>query len=78
MLIGQEGEKYGLIDLKDALSKAQQSELDLVQVSPATSNPIVCKLMDYFHLGPCRTLASLYLLSKPKFLFCVKKLMKIY
>ena len=47
MLIGKEGEKYGLIDLKDALLKAQQSELDLVQVSPATSNPIVCKLMDY-------------------------------
>ena len=42
MLIGQEGEKHGLIDFKDALEQAQQSELDLVQVSPSGSNPIVC------------------------------------
>ena len=47
MLIGQEGEKHGLIDLNDALEQAQQSELDLVQVSPVGSDPIVCKLMDY-------------------------------
>ena len=47
MLIGQEGEKHGLVDLKDALDQAQQHELDLVQVSPSGSDPIVCKLMDY-------------------------------
>ena len=47
MLIGQEGEKHGLIDFRDALEQAQQSELDLVQVSPSGSDPIVCKLMDY-------------------------------
>ena len=47
MLIGQEGEKHGLINFSDALEQAQQSELDLVQVSPSGSNPIVCKLMDY-------------------------------
>ena len=47
MLIDQKGEKYGLIDLGEALNKAQQSELDLVQVSPIESDPIVCKLMDY-------------------------------
>ena len=47
MLIGQEGQKFGLIDLEDALNQAQQSELDLVQVSPPGSDPIVCKLMDY-------------------------------
>ena len=47
MLIGQEGEKHGLIDLRDALEMAQQSELDLVQVSPTGSDPVVCKLMDY-------------------------------
>ena len=47
MLIGQEGEKHGLIDLRDALEQAQQSELDLVQVSPSGSDPVVCKLMDY-------------------------------
>tara|TARA_B100000900_G_scaffold415990_1_gene448336 strand:- start:6207 stop:6680 length:474 start_codon:yes stop_codon:yes gene_type:complete len=47
MLIGQEGKKHGLIYLKDALEQAQKSELDLVQVSPSGSDPIVCKLMDY-------------------------------
>ena len=38
MLIGQEGKKHGLVDLKDALEQAQQSELDLVQVSPIGSD----------------------------------------
>ena len=47
MLIGQEGEKHGLMGLNAAIEKAQQSELDLVQVSPIGSNPTVCKLMDY-------------------------------
>jgi translation initiation factor IF-3 len=47
MLIGQEGKKHGLIDFRDALELAQQSELDLVQVSPSGSDLIVCKLMDY-------------------------------
>ena len=47
MLIGQEGEKHGLVDFREAIEKAQQSELDLVQVSPFGSDPIVCKLMDY-------------------------------
>ena len=47
MLIGQDGEKLGLIDFKDALEQALRSELDLVQVSPAGSDPTVCKLMDY-------------------------------
>ena len=47
MLIGQEGERHGLVDFKDALEQAQKSDLDLVQVSPTGSDPIVCKLMDY-------------------------------
>jgi translation initiation factor IF-3 len=47
MLIGQAGEKHGLVSLNDALEKAQQFELDLVQVSPTGSDLIVCKLMDY-------------------------------
>ena len=29
------------------MEQAQKSELDLVQVSPSGSDPIVCKLMDY-------------------------------
>ena len=47
MLIDQKGEKQGLIQFKDALEQAQQLELDLVQVSPSGSDPIVCKLMNY-------------------------------
>ncbi len=47
MLIGQDGHKHGLVDFKYALDQAQQLELDLVQVSPTGSEPIVCKLMDY-------------------------------
>ena len=47
MLIGQEGQKHGFVELEYALEQAQQSELDLVQVSPAGSDPVVCKLMDY-------------------------------
>jgi translation initiation factor IF-3 len=47
MLIGQEGEKLGLIPLNEALEQAQKSGLDLVQVSPTSSDPVVCKLMDY-------------------------------
>jgi translation initiation factor IF-3 len=47
MLIGEGGEKHGLIAFREALEHAQQLELDLVQVSPSGSDPIVCKLMDY-------------------------------
>ena len=47
MLIGQGGEKHGLVGLKEALDQAQKLELDLVQVSPSGSDPVVCKLMDY-------------------------------
>ena len=47
MLIGSEGEKLGLFAINDAIDKAMQADVDLVQVSPNNSNPVVCKLMDY-------------------------------
>ena len=47
MLIGSDGHKHGLVLLNEALAKAEEAQIDLVQVSPAGSNPIVCKLMDY-------------------------------
>jgi translation initiation factor IF-3 len=47
MLIDQNGLKQGLVSIKDALIKAGESSLDLVQVSPSDSNPVVCKLLDY-------------------------------
>ena len=47
MLIGSDGEKLGLFNTADAIIKAKKDDLDLVQVSPGGSNPIVCKLMNY-------------------------------
>ena len=46
MLIGHDGEKRGLVTLDDAIQQSQTLELDLVQVSPIGSDPVVCKLMD--------------------------------
>ena len=39
--------KHGSLLLNEALEQAQKFELDLVQVSPPDSEPVVCKLMDY-------------------------------
>ena len=47
MLIGEDGAKHGLVELSEALAKAQDAEIDLVQVSPIGSELVVCKLMDY-------------------------------
>ena len=47
MLIDKDGNKQGLVKIEAALSLAQDASLDLVQVSPLGSNPIVCKLLDY-------------------------------
>jgi len=47
MLIDKEGKKHGIVDFDVAFAKAQDHELDLVQVSPNGSDPIVCKVMDY-------------------------------
>lgn len=45
-LIGENGEKLGVISTKEALEKAGEDNLDLVLVSP-NSNPAVCKIMNY-------------------------------
>ena len=47
MLIGANGEKIGLLPISEALESARSSTLDLVQVSPNDSQPVVCKLLDY-------------------------------
>ena len=47
MLIGSNGEKMGLLPLSVAMESAKTSSLDLVQVSPSDSSPVVCKLIDY-------------------------------
>ena len=45
-LIGDQGEKLGVIQLREALEKAEEKNLDLVLVSP-NANPPVCKIMNY-------------------------------
>tara|TARA_B100000214_G_scaffold327050_1_gene265414 strand:- start:3034 stop:3501 length:468 start_codon:yes stop_codon:yes gene_type:complete len=47
MLIDANGKKHGIMQIEKALDKANKDNLDLVQVSPNDSDPIVCKLLDY-------------------------------
>ena len=44
--IGAEGEKMGVPDTDTALAMAEESGLDLVEVSP-NGKPPVCKILDY-------------------------------
>jgi translation initiation factor IF-3 len=45
-LIDGEGEQKGIVPTPDAMRMAQESGLDLVEVSP-NAQPPVCKLLDY-------------------------------
>ena len=45
-LIGADGEQLGIVDTGDALRKAQEANLDLVEVAP-NSKPPVTRLLDY-------------------------------
>lgn len=45
-LIGKDGEQLGIVSLNDAQALADQSSLDLVEISP-NAEPPVCKVMDY-------------------------------
>lgn len=45
-LIDAEGNQVGIVSIREALAKAQESELDLVEISP-TAKPPVCRVMDY-------------------------------
>jgi translation initiation factor IF-3 len=45
-VISPEGEQLGIIDLVEALQKAEAYGLDLVEVAPNVDPP-VCKIMDY-------------------------------
>ena len=47
MLIDNNGEKKGIVSIEEALKMASNESLDLVQVSPSNSDPVVCKLLDY-------------------------------
>lgn len=45
-VITSEGEQLGVIDTEEALTKAREAGLDLVEVAP-TEKPPVCRIMDY-------------------------------
>ena len=47
MLIDQNGEKHGVVSIDEAIEKAKNVSLDLVQVSAKDADPVVCKLLDY-------------------------------
>ena len=47
MLINEKGEKVGIIPLSDAIDLAESASLDLVQMSPNSADPVVCKILDY-------------------------------
>lgn len=45
-LNGVDGEQIGIVKLKEALQKAEEAQLDLVEISP-NAEPPVCRIMDY-------------------------------
>ncbi len=45
-LIDSVGEQLGIVSIDDALSKAAEAGMDLVEVAP-NSDPPVCRIMDY-------------------------------
>lgn len=45
-LIGENGDQLGIVSIEDALNKARETGLDLVEVAP-NAKPPVCRLMDY-------------------------------
>jgi translation initiation factor IF-3 len=45
-VIGPEGEQLGVLAVRDALKKAEESGYDLVEIAP-TAKPPVCRIMDY-------------------------------
>ncbi len=45
-LIGVEGEQIGVVSIQEALGKAEEAGVDLVEISP-NAEPPVCRLMDY-------------------------------
>jgi translation initiation factor IF-3 len=45
-LVGIEGESLGIVSISEALEKAAELDIDLVEIAPQASPP-VCRLMDY-------------------------------
>jgi translation initiation factor IF-3 len=45
-VIGKDGKQIGVLDIRDALAKAEEDKLDLIEISP-TAKPPVCRIIDY-------------------------------
>ncbi|MEW6059847.1 MAG: translation initiation factor IF-3 [Actinomycetota bacterium] len=45
-LVGPDGAQIGIVSTQEALRRAQELDLDLVEVAPQ-ANPPVCRIMDY-------------------------------
>ncbi|WP_425451085.1 translation initiation factor IF-3 [Avibacterium avium] len=45
-LTDQNGEQLGIVSIQEALAKADEAELDLVEISP-NAEPPVCRIMNY-------------------------------
>lgn len=45
-VLGPEGEQLGIMDTRDAIRRAEEDGLDLVEIQP-NGDPPVCKIMDY-------------------------------
>ena len=44
--MGPDGQQIGIVSIQDAIQRAQDLDLDLVEVAPQ-ANPPVCRIMDY-------------------------------
>lgn len=60
-LVGATGEPLGIVPIAEALKEAENSGLDLVEISP-NAEPPVCRVMDYgkflYEVGKKRALAK--------------------
>ncbi|WP_022727809.1 translation initiation factor IF-3 [Fodinicurvata sediminis] len=45
-LIDEEGENVGVVEIRDAMERADEAGLDLVEIVP-NADPPVCKILDY-------------------------------
>lgn len=45
-MVGIEGEPLGIVTLAEAFAKAEEADIDLVEIAP-NATPPVCRLMDY-------------------------------
>ena len=46
-LIGDDGQQFGVISMREARQIAEERGLDICKVSPPSVQPPTCKLMDY-------------------------------